>query len=102
MFTYSVHICADVHHRRLGSTKSAKYELYCHIIFVRSHCFWKTIRSIVNSILISLNWRARQARSLTFGITLSTEQGCQYSLEKFPLSGEVELYSFFEDLSFGS
>jgi len=54
------------------------------------------------SILISLNWRARPARSLTFGITLSTEQGCQYSLEKFPLSGEVELFSFFEDLSFGS
>jgi len=47
MFTYSstVHICADVH---LGSTKSVKYELYCHIIFVRSHCFWNTIRSIVN------------------------------------------------------
>jgi len=30
--------------------------------------------------LISLNWRARQARSFTFGTTLSTEQGCPYSL----------------------
>jgi len=39
----SVHICADVH---LGSTKIAKYELYCHIIFVWSHYFWNTIRSI--------------------------------------------------------
>jgi len=47
------------------------------------------------SILISLNWRARQARSFTFGITLSTEQGCASSLEKFPLSEEVELFSFF-------
>jgi len=36
----SVHICADVH---LGSTKIAKYELYCHIIFVWLHCFWNTI-----------------------------------------------------------
>ena len=36
----SVHICADVH---LGSTKIAKYELYCHIIFIWSHCFWNTI-----------------------------------------------------------
>jgi len=34
------------------------------------------------SILISLNWRERQARSFAFGITLSTEQGCPYSLEK--------------------
>jgi len=54
------------------------------------------------SILISLNWRARQVRSFTFGITLSTEQGCPYSLQKIPLSGEVELFSFFEGLSFGS
>ena len=36
-----------------------------------------------------------QARSFTFGITLSTEQGCASSLEKFSLSGEVELFSFF-------
>jgi len=28
------------------------------------------------SILISRNWRARQACFLTFGITLRTEQGC--------------------------
>jgi len=48
------------------------------------------------SILISMNWRARQARSFAFGITVSTEQGCPYSLKKFPLSGEVELFSFFE------
>jgi len=47
-------------------------------------------------------WRARQARSFTFGITLRTKQGCPSSLEKFPLSGEVELFSFFEDLSFSS
>jgi len=60
------------------------------------------------SILISLNWRARPARSLNFGITLSTEQGCQYSLEKIPLSGEVELFYFSRtcllapDISIGS
>jgi len=52
------------------------------------------------SLLISRNWRARQARAFTFGITLSTEQGCASSLKKFPLSGEVELFSFFEGLSF--
>ena len=51
--------------------------------------------------IISLNWRARQAHSFTFGITLSTEQGCPHSLKKFPLSGEVELFSFFEGQSFG-
>ena len=50
----------------------------------------------------SRNWRARQAHSFIFGITLSTEQGCPSSLEKFPLSGEVELVSFFlKELSFG-
>jgi len=51
----SVHICADVH---LGSTKIAKYELYHHIIFVWSHCFWNTIRSIVNLGCISVNLMA--------------------------------------------
>jgi len=52
----SVHICGDVH---LGSNKSAKYELYCHIIFVWLHCFWNTIRSIVNlglTIFLSIWW----------------------------------------------
>jgi len=34
------------------------------------------------SILIWLNWRARQAHSFTFGITLSTEQGCPSRLNK--------------------
>jgi len=51
-------------------------------------------------LIFSRNWRARQARSFAFGITLSTGQGCASSLEKFPLSGEVELFSFFEDLPF--
>jgi len=37
------------------------------------------------SILILRNWRARQARSFNFGITLSTEQGCVYSLGKFSI-----------------
>jgi len=52
----SVHICADVN---LGSTKSTKYELYCHMIFVWSHCFWNIIRSIVNlglTVLLSIWW----------------------------------------------
>jgi len=51
-----VHICLDVH---LGSTKIAKYELYCHIIFVWSHCFWNTITSIVNlgwTVCLSIWW----------------------------------------------
>jgi len=47
------------------------------------------------SILISRNWRARQAHSFNFGITLSTEQG-------YPkrLAGEVELFSFFRGAVF--
>jgi len=54
-----------------------------------------------SSILISRNRRARRVRSFTFDIALRTEQGCPYSLRKIPLSGEVELFSFFEGLSCG-
>jgi len=51
-------------------------------------------------ILISRNWRARQAHSFTFGITLSTEQGCPSSLKNLPLSMQVEVFSFFRGAIF--
>jgi len=69
------------------------------ISFFRVVVFWLLAFVDRFSILISRNWRARQARSFTFGITLSTEQGCPSSLNKIPLSGQVELISFFLGLS---
>jgi len=52
--------------------------------------------------LISRNWRARQARSYTFGITLSTEQGCASFWKNSLCRGRLNYFHFFEDLSIGS
>ena len=54
------------------------------------------------SILISRNWRARQARSYTFGITLSTDQGCASFWKNSLCRGRLNYFHFFEDLSIGS
>jgi len=53
------------------------------------------------SILFSRNWRARQAHSFTFGITVNTKQGCPSSLKKSPYLGRLKYFHFFEGLSFG-
>ena len=87
---------------RIKSKKSPPIRGGWIVFIFRWAVFWLLAIQLVQYFDFTELACTSKARSSTFGITLSTEQGCPYSLEKFPLSGEVELFWFFEGLSFGS